>query len=109
MLRDEFRLEPQSTRVAAGEDVLLECGPPKGIPEPHVTWRKDGQTIDIDGRFRLVDGCSLAITDARPSDDGRYQCVARNTAGVRESSVALLKVDGKFTQSTLMSLIDVRN
>lgn len=37
----------------------------------------------------------MAIQDARQSDDGRYQCIARNAAGVRESSVAFLKVHGK--------------
>ncbi|KAF5269632.1 hypothetical protein FQR65_LT05971, partial [Abscondita terminalis] len=95
VLREEFRLEPQSARVAAGEDVLLECGPPRGTPEPQVTWRKDGHTLDLDKRLRLVDGSSLAITDARPSDDGRYQCVARNTAGIRESAIAVLKVHVK--------------
>lgn len=47
VLRDEFRLEPQNTRVALGDTVLLECGPPRGSPEPTVTWRKNGQTLDL--------------------------------------------------------------
>ncbi|KAJ8939803.1 hypothetical protein NQ314_010977 [Rhamnusium bicolor] len=92
ILRDEFRFEPQSTRVAAGEDIVMECSPPKGTPDPQVFWRKDGQTLAVDGRLKLVDGYNLAVTDTRTSDDGRYQCVAKNTAGVRESAVAVLKV-----------------
>ncbi|KAL1497250.1 hypothetical protein ABEB36_008242 [Hypothenemus hampei] len=92
LLRDEFRLEPQSGRVTAGDDIIMECLPPRGTPEPQVFWRKDGQTLELNGRLKLVDGYNLAITDAKTSDDGRYQCVAKNTAGVRESSTAILKI-----------------
>ncbi|XP_063220613.1 roundabout homolog 2-like [Bacillus rossius redtenbacheri] len=97
VLRDDFRAEPKNTRVALGETAILECGPPRGLPEPVVSWRKNGETLDVDGskRVRVVDGGNLAIQDARQSDDGKYQCVAKNTVGVRESAVALLKVHVK--------------
>lgn len=48
VLRDEFRAEPQNTRVAAGETALLECGPPRGHPEPTLHWKRNGHTIDLE-------------------------------------------------------------
>jgi len=97
VLRDEFRLEPQNTRIAQGDTALLECAAPRGIPEPSVTWKKGGQKLDLEGskRIRIVDGGNLAIQDARQTDEGQYQCIAKNPVGVRESSLATLKVHGE--------------
>lgn len=96
VLRDDFRLEPQNTRVAQGDTALLECAPPRGTPEPTVIWRKNGQKLEVENskRIRIVDGGNLAIQDTRQTDEGQYQCVAKNIVGVRESSLSSLKVYG---------------
>ncbi|KAL9929190.1 roundabout 3 isoform 1-T1 [Glossina fuscipes fuscipes] len=94
VLRDDFRLEPQNTRIAQGDTALLECAAPRGIPEPVVLWKKNGQILDLESskRIRLVDGGNLAVQDTRQSDEGQYQCVAKNPVGIRESKTATLKV-----------------
>ncbi|CAH1399530.1 unnamed protein product [Nezara viridula] len=94
MLRDEFRSVPASTRVAAGETALLECGPPKGIPDPSLLWRKDGVLLDLEesDRVRVVDGGNLMIREVKQSDEGRYQCVAQNIVGMKETAPAMLTI-----------------
>lgn len=48
VLRDEFRVEPRDVQVAAGDPAIMECSPPRGIPDPSVHWLKDGQLFDVE-------------------------------------------------------------
>lgn len=32
--------------VAVGEPAVLECQPPRGHPEPTISWRRDGANLD---------------------------------------------------------------
>lgn len=51
-LREEFRLHPQNSYVADGDTVMMECGSPRGYPEPIISWRKNGQMMDLTGSKR---------------------------------------------------------
>ena len=54
--------------------------------------------------MRLKDS-GLVISKAELSDEGRYQCVAKNIAGSRHSHEALLSVYGKAFLLFLLFLI----
>ncbi|KAI4905141.1 hypothetical protein NFI96_000868, partial [Prochilodus magdalenae] len=56
LLRDEFRQNPSDVMVAAGEPAVMECQPPRGHPEPTISWKKDGVNVDDrDERITLYD------------------------------------------------------
>ncbi|XP_015193166.2 roundabout homolog 4 isoform X1 [Lepisosteus oculatus] len=91
-LREEFRTQPSDVEVAVGEPAVLNCTPPRGHPEPNVTWKKDGTLIDrMDERYSILNG-RLVIPHAQKNDSGVYICVATNTVGVRESRAGRLTV-----------------
>lgn len=46
VLRDDFRQNPVDVMVAVGEPAVLECQPPRGHPEPTISWRRDGTNLD---------------------------------------------------------------
>ncbi|EMP36765.1 Roundabout like protein 1 [Chelonia mydas] len=46
VLRDDFRQNPSDVMVAVGEPAVMECQPPRGHPEPTISWKKDGSPLD---------------------------------------------------------------
>ncbi|XP_056663812.1 roundabout homolog 1 isoform X13 [Monodelphis domestica] len=92
ILRDDFRQNPSDVMVAVGEPAVMECQPPRGHPEPTISWRKDGSPLDDRDERITIRGGKLMITYTRKSDAGKYVCVGTNMVGERESEVAELTV-----------------
>ncbi|KAJ8368422.1 hypothetical protein SKAU_G00084500 [Synaphobranchus kaupii] len=92
VLRDDFRQNPSDVMVAAGEPAVMECQPPRGHPEPTISWKKDSANIDDRDERITIRGGKLMITNARKSDAGKYVCVGTNMVGERESEIAELTV-----------------
>lgn len=91
--------------MAFGETALLQCGPPRGNPEPNVVWKKDGHDLEADGqRIKIIDGGNLMITNVLREDEGRYQCIAHNLVGSRETPTVTLTVHGNFIYLFLIIL-----
>ncbi|KAM9519654.1 roundabout homolog 4 [Guaruba guarouba] len=97
VLRDSFRLQPSDLVATAGQVLELDCVPPSGHPEPHVTWKKDGVALDSAGDRYVVTNGKLRVAPAQRSDSGLYVCVAANAAGRRESRGARVSVLEKPT------------
>uniref|UniRef100_A0A6P7F6S0 Protein sidekick n=1 Tax=Diabrotica virgifera virgifera TaxID=50390 RepID=A0A6P7F6S0_DIAVI len=58
-----------------------------GIPKPNVTWYRNSEELDLsDKRYEVQEDNSLLIKKLLISDNGMYQCFARNEAG--ESSLS---------------------
>ncbi|OXB79020.1 UNVERIFIED_CONTAM: hypothetical protein H355_008498 [Colinus virginianus] len=78
--------------VAVGEPAVMECQPPRGHPEPTISWKKDGTPLDDKDERITIRGGKLMITYTRKNDAGKYVCVGTNMVGERESEVAELTV-----------------
>ncbi|XP_055271927.1 roundabout homolog 4 [Moschus berezovskii] len=92
VLQEDFQVQPRDTVAAVGEQVLLQCEPPWGHPEPTVSWWKDEKPLALQpGRHSVSQG-SLLMARAEKSDTGTYMCMATNSAGRRKSRVARVSI-----------------
>uniref|UniRef100_H3ATM3 Roundabout guidance receptor 3 n=1 Tax=Latimeria chalumnae TaxID=7897 RepID=H3ATM3_LATCH len=92
ILRDDFRQTPSDVEVATGEPAVMECIPPRGHPEPTISWKKDNVWISDKDERITIRGGKLMISNTKKSDAGMYICVATNMVGERDSDPAELVV-----------------
>ncbi|KAK7905187.1 hypothetical protein WMY93_017794 [Mugilogobius chulae] len=93
ILRDDFRQAPSDVVVAAGEPAVLDCVPPRGHPEPSVSWKRNNVRVSSSKDDRItMRGGKLMISHTRKSDAGMYVCVGTNMVGERDSDPAELVV-----------------
>ncbi|KAL0186765.1 hypothetical protein M9458_018435, partial [Cirrhinus mrigala] len=75
--------------VIQGFQALLPC-PAQGLPEPRVSWEKQGVPVpNLPGKFTLLRSGELIIERAEPGDAGLFTCVATNTAGTARRDIRL--------------------
>ncbi|XP_038398241.1 hemicentin-1 isoform X3 [Canis lupus familiaris] len=75
---------PTEIIVTRGKSISLECEV-QGIPQPKVTWMKDGRPLTKGRGMEILDeGRILQLKNIHISDTGRYVCVAVNVAGMTD-------------------------
>ncbi|KAK5919823.1 hypothetical protein CgunFtcFv8_023686 [Champsocephalus gunnari] len=85
---------PQLKVVEKTRTATMLCAA-SGNPDPEITWYKDMLPVDIsssNGRIKQLRSGALQIEISEESDQGKYECVALNSAGTRYSSPANLYV-----------------
>ena len=91
-----FGAEPTDREGDEGRELIFKCGPPEGYPVPMVTWKRNGEYVNLDSRINIQDA-NLFIQKLFKEDEGQYQCIVSNMAGRRESTTAKLHVRRKLT------------
>ncbi|XP_023673219.2 immunoglobulin superfamily DCC subclass member 3-like isoform X1 [Paramormyrops kingsleyae] len=90
----EFHVQPQPVRAEEAGVARFQCQV-RGLPEPLISWEKDGRPVDTQGgRYTLLPTGVLQIGGLSLDDSGVYHCVAHNSAGIRRSAGARLAVTG---------------
>ncbi|KAG8594239.1 hypothetical protein GDO81_001129 [Engystomops pustulosus] len=85
---------PQLKVVERTRTATMLCAA-SGNPDPEITWFKDFLPVDpgaSKGRIKQLRSGALQIENSEETDQGKYECVATNSAGVRYSSPANLYV-----------------
>ncbi|XP_062260890.1 receptor-type tyrosine-protein phosphatase S-like [Platichthys flesus] len=87
---------PQLKVVERTRTATMLCAA-SGIPDPEISWFKDFLPVDHStsrGRIKQLRSGALQIENSEETDQGKYECVATNSQGVRYSSPANLYVRG---------------
>ncbi|XP_075134772.1 receptor-type tyrosine-protein phosphatase delta isoform X34 [Leptodactylus fuscus] len=85
---------PQLKVVERTRTATMLCAA-SGNPDPEITWFKDYLPVDTsnsNGRIKQLRSGALQIEQSEEADQGKYECVATNSAGTRYSAPANLYV-----------------
>uniref|UniRef100_A0A8C6ACF6 Peroxidasin n=1 Tax=Marmota marmota marmota TaxID=9994 RepID=A0A8C6ACF6_MARMA len=89
--RPRITSEPQDADVVPGNTVYFTCRA-EGNPKPEIIWLRNNNELSMktDSRLNLLDDGTLMIQNTQETDQGIYQCMAKNVAGeVKTQEVTL--------------------
>nr|XP_054760307.1 cell adhesion molecule DSCAM-like isoform X1 [Lytechinus pictus] len=81
---------PTTVTANFSRPFILTC-PVRGVPLPHVIWRKNGRTLAPSANVQF-DGLDISFASVSDSDRGQYQCSATNPFGTVTSPVTIINI-----------------
>ncbi|XP_030852497.1 hemicentin-1 [Strongylocentrotus purpuratus] len=81
---------PTTVTANFSRPFVLSC-PVRGVPLPHVIWRKNGRTVAPSENIQF-NGLDINFTSVSDADRGQYQCSATNPYGTVTSPVTIINI-----------------
>uniref|UniRef100_A0A674DE93 Heparan sulfate proteoglycan 2 n=1 Tax=Salmo trutta TaxID=8032 RepID=A0A674DE93_SALTR len=101
-------IEPHSAAVRKGESASFKCRVYSGAQPVRLEWKlSNNQPLPDNVKIDHY-GSVLVITDARPSNQGTYRCVASNLFGITQSMVSLIVRESPVATVTPQGPVRVR-
>lgn len=94
--------EPSDKLVSHNDRVVLDCLV-QGEPPVDIRWQRNGATLVESNRIRFLPNGSLSLSFVRrgeQSDEGFYQCLARNKYGAILSQRARLTISSEYEKGS---------
>lgn len=85
----EFLVRPASLYARESMDIIFECEV-SGKPTPTVKWIKNGDMVIPSDYFKIVKDYNLQVLGLVKSDEGFYQCIAKNDVGNAQAAAQLI-------------------
>ncbi|XP_064861552.1 basement membrane-specific heparan sulfate proteoglycan core protein-like isoform X12 [Oncorhynchus nerka] len=101
-------IEPQSAALRQGESASFKCRVYGGAEPIRLEWKLSNNQPFPDNVKVGHYGTVLTIADARPSNQGTYNCVATNLFGITQSIVSLIIRESPVATVTPQGPVRVR-
>nr|XP_031540895.1 LOW QUALITY PROTEIN: peroxidasin homolog [Vicugna pacos] len=101
--RPRITSEPQDADVTLGNTVFFTCRA-EGNPKPEIIWLRNNNELSMktDSRLNLLGDGTLMIQNTRETDQGVYQCMAKNVAGEAKTQEVTLRYFGSPARPTFV-------
>ncbi|KAM9642204.1 hemicentin-2 [Trichechus inunguis] len=88
----QVSIHTRSQHFSQGAEVRVSCSA-SGYPAPHISWSREGRTLQQDSRVLVDAQGTLIIQGVAPEDAGNYSCQAANEVGTDKKTVTLYYTD----------------